>query len=1165
MPSTIERAGEHLASAVRALGRVSGDVRAAGQLLALLGWTLPPGVDDIGLASLDVATVAARLDALTALRSREDASDLEQAAAVAELVVALADAFRHAETLGASFHATPEYFSATRIADEFFPRLADLLVIHAVGSVAPPAVPFGVLLGVFELTLMPADPAIFQAEHVRQVVRWDRLSPLLSDPTDVLHEVYGWGTATFDGNTLITNLGRVLEYLAADARVRPLPRAAEEQLAGRAVPEADAAPGAQLFVSLAKGLGFDRVDVGLSLYPLRPTAPGATDGGLGLSPYAFGTTETSFPLSDTVSLILSASPHVQGGVSLMLRAGRDPELKTGLLEPPPSGAPPAAFALTVRSAAPEGNRNVLFSGPGLLVDAVAVKAGVGVSADSNLDPTLTAGVEGGRIRIAPENPDGFLASILPADGITTDVNLDLAWSQRGGLLIRGGAGLRTTIGLNKRVGPLRLDRLDLALAATPDAVTGAATVTGGTTIGPLTATVDSIGAAVALRFKRGNLGPVDLAAEFLPPSGIGLAIDAKGVVSGGGFLFHDRAQEVYAGVMQVTVYERITVKAFGLVATRMPGGAKGYSLLVFITAEDFRPIPIGMGLTLLGIGGMVGIHRTFSEEAMREGLRNNTLATLLFPRDPIRNAPEIIRNLATTFPAANGSYLFGLLAKIGWLSPPLVILDLGVIFEFGARTRLIVLGRISALLPTRQNDLVRLNLDALGLIDFDQGTASIDAVLVDSRLAHKFPLTGAMALRARFGSGARDGFVMAVGGLNPRFAPPAGMPRLDRVTIALASGDNPRLTCEAYFAITANTIQFGARAQLYAAAYGFSVQGDVGFDVLVQFAPFHFLADFQASVQLKRGSRSLFKVSVAGALEGPRPLRVSGKASFEIFWCDFTVRFDKTLIGGEKPPLPPAVDVLAELRRALADGGSWSTQRTASRRHGVSLRKLAPGTTLVLDPLGVLVVKQQVVPLNTTRDIETFGGAPVAGARRFSLGATLNGDPQTVVPVKDAFAPAQFFVMSDDEKLASPSFEEMDAGLAFGSDAIEFDATQAVAAPLVYESIVIDATGEASQPPEGRYTLTAERLLQQTRFGAVARAPARDAGLARFRAEDALPAATLREPAWVIASVDDARTPPPAAVGGGTWSERRSALAALNRAAPGGAVKWQLVPAHELA
>ena len=175
---------------------------------------------------------------------------------------------------------------------------------------------------------------------------------------------------------------------------------------------------------------------------------------------------------------------------------------------------------------------------------------------------------------------------------------------------------------------------------------------------------------------------------------------------------------------------------------------------------------------------------------------------------------------------------------------------------------------------------------------------------------------------------------------------------------------------------------------------GFSVEGDIGFDVLIQIAPLHFIADFHASVQLKHGSSNLFSVSVDGELEGPRPLRVSGKASFSIFWCDFSVRFDKTLIDGEPPPPPPAIDVLAELKSALATAQSWSTQAPANATHGVALRKLAPGTALVLDPLGRLAVKQQVVPLNTGRDIDIFGGAPVSGARRFALAATLNNsDP----------------------------------------------------------------------------------------------------------------------------------------------------------------------------
>ncbi len=232
-------------------------------------------------------------------------------------------------------------------------------------------------------------------------------------------------------------------------------------------------------------------------------------------------------------------------------------------------------------------------------------------------------------------------------------------------------------------------------------------------------------------------------------------------------------------------------------------------------------------------------------------MQNDTLKSLLFPREAVANAPAILQSLAAAFPASHGSYLLGLLARIGWATPTLIQFDLALILEFGARLRLLALGRISALLPSRDNDLVRLTMDAVGLLDFDAATVAVDALLVDSRLVHKYALTGAAALRAGWGSGPGTGFVLAVGGFNPRFAPPAGVPALARVAIALSSGDNPRFSCEAYFALTSNTLQFGARAQLYAAAYGFSVQGDLGFDVLLSRAPLHFLADFHAQVQLK--------------------------------------------------------------------------------------------------------------------------------------------------------------------------------------------------------------------------------------------------------------------------------------------------------------------------
>jgi hypothetical protein len=358
-------------------------------------------------------------------------------------------------------------------------------------------------------------------------------------------------------------------------------------------------------------------------------------------------------------------------------------------------------------------------------------------------------------------------------------------------------------------------------------------------------------------------------------------------------------------------------------------------------------------------------------------------------------------------------------------------------------------------------------------------------------------------------------------------------------------------------------VQFGAHAHLYAAAYGFSVEGDIGYDVLIQIAPLHFVADFNAKVQLKHGSSNLFMVSVDGELEGPRPLRVSGKASFSIFWCDFTVRFDKTLVDGEAPPPPPAIDVLAQLQQALASPQSWTAQRALGHTQGVSLRALPPDSSqLVLDPLGRLLVKQQVVPLNTSRDIEIFAGAPVSGARRFQLVATLNGANQHTDTVQDQFAPAQYFELSDDEKLAAPSFETMDAGLIFGDTAVSFDAGQLVAAPLQYEQIVIDDLAAPPPDPGPRrpsYTLRADQLFALSNSGAAARAPIRTAGLARFRAADAQAGAVLQAPDWRIVPIADGL---PAALDPTvkTWTEHLAALDMLNRRA----ATWQIVPAHEL-
>ncbi len=1137
---TLETIGRHLALAVRPLRTAAADLASFKHFMYRLGWnvqSLPPAY--AALASL-VDDVANALGAI------EAASGAERLSRVLNLLDKISALYQAVKTLGAA----PDGVDAAAFLAEVPERLFELLLVDYLAAALHPVHDLLVTLGVITSAAQTARAG--RPPYLRRQLNFDRLRDVIADPTSIPRFVYGWGDDNFDTLTLFGHLREVLEHTGALVSFGWAPTSLVQGYMGTG------APRSSLKLTLLQTVVAEQpVELAFMLLGLPPE--GDQKPGLILQPAVPPELGIEREITDALSLRIRPTTDPSTLFGIVIRPG---EVSVRYPFAPGTGPPQVGFGVALDYK--PGTATVL------LGEASATRLslqGLAVSVDLDAHPDgveLKAGLtlDGLNLVVAAADLDGFLGTLIGQD-LTIPIPLTLQWSSRGGISFAGGAGFTVSQSAHLALGPITIQGLSLALRTTtdaghaPDLILEAGLSIGGS-LGPVGFSVANVGLRLAAVFHDGNAGPFDIGIGFKPPDGIGLSVEAQGVVTGGGFLFHDATQQLYAGSLQLSLNETITLSAFGLIATRMPDGSRGYSLIIFITAE-FQPIPLGLGFTLEGIGGMVAVNRTFDQDALRAGMQNDTLKSLLFPRDLVGNAPTIIRSLASAFPARRGSYLLGILAKIGWFTPTLIELDLALILEFGARERLLVLGRISSLLPSADNDLVRINLDAIGVLDFDQDTAAIDAVLVDSRLVHKFALTGAAALRAGWGSAESTDFVLSIGGFNPRFAPPAGVPPLARVQIALSSGTNPRLTSDAYFAITSNTIQFGAEAQLYAEAYGFSISGDIGYDVLIAWAPLHFIADFHASVQLKHGSDNLFKVSVEGELEGPQPLRLSGKASFEIFWCDFSVRFDTTLVRGEPPPLPPAADVLAQLEAALSTAQSWSTQVAPNRTHGVALRKLAPGSGLVLDPLGRLAVNESVVPLDTGRDIDSFGGAPVAGARRFALSVALNGVALTETQALQArFAPAQFFAMSDDEELASPSFQTMDSGLVVGTDAVRFDAGQLVAAPVEYQAITIDPLA-AIPPPPGSYTLPAVLLALHSANSAAGRAPLRRLGRARFRSA-APRAVSLARPSWAIVPLD-AGTPVKLDPSVKTWTDYRAALDTLNRGGAG----FQLVPARDIA
>lgn len=870
-------------------------------------------------------------------------------------------------------------------------------------------------------------------------------------------------------------------------------------------------------------------------------------------------------LDASLGATLALIPEAHGGPGLFVALSGEEDMEVHLskrlrlrFELQAAALPLWFTADEVKAAAPAGariaiglrstetpDRALLFRFPDTKMLSFGVRSVALKAAVDEIGPSLDVALLGCVLSFDASTIDGFIGSLLP-DRKTT-VKFDIGtryatgqgWQLTGGLkdfesqkvpapppkppapvpdqplpLLPGGEpaakGLHRRIAIGRSLGPVRLDELllgvDGGLSPEPRLDLSLGISLSGH-IGPVLARVDHIGLRATLTHPQdkaqANLGLVNLDLDFLAPRAIGLVVDAKSV-KGGGFVFHDPDKGQYAGMLELEISQLVSVKAVGLISTRLPGGARGYSMVLLITAEGFRPIRLPMGFELAGIGGLLAIHRTVSEDVLREGLRQRTLDLILFPKDPVANAAAILAGLERVFPAQRGSYLVGPMLRITWGVPVIVTMDLAVLVEWGVRDRLIVLGRISAVLPREQSPLLVLRMDALGVFDLDQGSAAVDAVLVDSKLLDKFVLTGAMALRMRWH--APRSFALAVGGLHHAFAPPAGFPKLERLALNLTTGSNPRLSCEAYFAITSNTVQFGAAAHLYAEGpMSFNVTGDAGFDVLITLNPFHFLAEFMASMQIRKGTRNLFKVKVEGALEGPRPLVLRAKASFEILWWDISIRVDATLISGVKPPAPPAVDLLAQLVAALKDARNWHGELPAGQSRIVVLREAgttSAGAPVLVHPLASLAVRQGVVPLATPRPVLRFGGAPVLAARTLRIDAVrVDGRPEpaeALTRLSEDFAPAQFFELSDAQQLASPSFLPFEAGVQLGVGAPAFRLDQLADSPLEYETKVIDRSLAPDSPQRvqtlpGRYALSGAQAELHARQGAAGRSTLRRA------------------------------------------------------------------------
>jgi hypothetical protein len=258
----------------------------------------------------------------------------------------------------------------------------------------------------------------------------------------------------------------------------------------------------------------------------------------------------------------------------------------------------------------------------------------------------------------------------------------------------------------------------------------------------------------------------------------------------------------------------------------------------------------------------------------------------------------------------------------------------------------------------------------------------------------------------------------------------------------------------------------------------------VEFHALFTFSPFSFIADISGGVDLRRGTRVIAGIHLSGTLSGPSPWRVKGEACISFLFFDVCVDFDRTF-GGRITFTPlPSADLRDKLIAAIADERNWNAALPPAVERVVSTASPRPDPALVappvlVDPMGAIALSQRLLPLNYR--IAKFDEAVLAKPVTFKVTGVLVGDsPEDFSLVQDFFAPGQFEVLSEDDKLSRPSFEKMVAGVAVASDAV--DHGQPKEATVTYEDIIIDSPFDSR--PVGPYLLPGANLLGMLNRGA---------------------------------------------------------------------------------
>jgi hypothetical protein len=1037
--------------------------------LAELGLQFPPALQTEGAFLGAMASAAGQIAALVplvsklidAIESDDDGAMIEVTAQILEVVSQLLPAL---DTVATKLHdlagSLPGITAAdvTAFAGALAESLASYVVVNYLEGYHPTLLQFFAFAGIIELNDNPGVPGdATKPPYTEKRLRFDNIAAFINTPDNYFQTLYDWGNPTFDGSKLLERTHALLSSLSIPASYDP-----------GAIP-----PALRLLL--------------LTLAADTTVAPRGLKASIDIDV----PTDFSFSI-----------PIFDGQWALELDVNGDVAGDTGILIQPPANIsviPPAGEVTgkvtsgIARIPLPPDDHFLILGGAGSGLTAARISLALlfsfswdSASGQAKGDFGFQGQIKGGHLHIGTDGSDGFIAKLLSGVNLDSDFELGFEWTAGSGFHFTGSAALEIQLPAHISLGPIDISGLTLSLGFQDSKFPLGLAADISASLGPLDASVEQIGASVVLSFPadgHGNVGPVQLDFAFKPPKGAGLEINA-GVVVGGGYLYFDPDKGEYAGVAQLSIADIVTVTAIALIATKMPDGSNGFSLLLILTT-DFPPIQLGFGFTLNGVGGLLGLNRTAMLDVLRDGVRTGAVDDIMFPTDVIANAPRIISDLKAVFPPQEGVFLVGPMAKLGWGSPSLITLAIGIILEIPPGN-IAILGVLKLALPTDDETLIQIQVNFIGILDFDEQLLSFDASIYDSYVLF-MTLQGDMAVRLKWGGNAA--FLISVGGFHPLFKPPDGLhlpATMKRMSITILDYDWAKISADTYFAVTSNTVQFGAHLILFFGVDDASINGQLGLDVLFQFSPFYFLALISGSLSISVAGFDLLSIDLKFSLEGPSPWRAKGTGSISICWfLSVDVDFDVTWGDAKDTSLPP-IDVFPIFLAEIDKQGNWKALPPPSTNLLVTLRAVDP-PLLILHPFGELTLSQRALPLNLTLD--KVGNDKPDDVNRVDITGVASGPMQ--LPLSDhqeQFAIAQFQDMGDNDKLSRPSYQDLKGGVVIGT-AATLNSSKMARRTIAYSVTIIDK--EPKKPlQKGQYYRAIGGLFHPFLSGAaVARSP----------------------------------------------------------------------------